>query len=743
MVSPLSLPLYSLLSPSSPPQANLDDKLKSNPNLLFDMLGASEKIALLSRQNEALLHANRMMDQEHDELRERYQNLLVEMNDLKTALPAVAIPPVAILSPPSCSSIPPPPEMVPSPSQPLVEPPSTTVFADLTLPSDTALESHISRYEQQLLYVAKLGEKDLSQTLERYQTESQRHNAYNEESESRLHQLSSDYESLLNQTKTLEKQINPTVATPTTRHTLERALSMPSLFTSSSQETAPQSRTLGSFGRLAAAASRLSIGGTGAGHGISSSHDQTTPSEAPPLEATISSTESSGGDETADPRNSVDLLQKALDDLNHSLSDKANEITAQQLTTTAAREAAQRSDQILASCRRELNKLRQIILFLSKQDTTQQEAVDPLEMVTSPSSTLPTPELVPDADALWAMKNLNQKNAALTEELRSVKQRFSAVIGRMEGFSLSKFTMNVLGGEQHHPVEKEPTAPLSSPAAAVVGSVTSNDEQQSGGGQEESGTERNMIVDDEYLRESDKTPLEEAPIELLFPSPSSSAVSCAPSVAPPADPMMKMFTSPSLTDTAFTDEAEGKESETVELKEKWKPSFVCAVSQWSRKTRREVVFILRVRHVGIDIRDWSVIRSLPDFKTLRGKIKPFIPGTLSVRLTVPHPHHSGSIDGLFPVEGMTLFSVSDDVSEERKEALNSYFVALCSGNHISLGYNLALPPFCLMMTPPSSTSDPASEVIEEFLGVDEYVNMDRIYARDAGLIITSRDVTLL
>ena len=50
---------------------NLDDKLKSNPNLLFDMLGASDKIALLSRQNEALMQSNQLLESENADLREK------------------------------------------------------------------------------------------------------------------------------------------------------------------------------------------------------------------------------------------------------------------------------------------------------------------------------------------------------------------------------------------------------------------------------------------------------------------------------------------------------------------------------------------------------------------------------------------------------------------------------------------------------------------------------------------------
>lgn len=54
--------------------SNIDDKLKSNPNLFFDMLGASDKIALLSRQNEALMQSNLLLDKENAELRAKNAN---------------------------------------------------------------------------------------------------------------------------------------------------------------------------------------------------------------------------------------------------------------------------------------------------------------------------------------------------------------------------------------------------------------------------------------------------------------------------------------------------------------------------------------------------------------------------------------------------------------------------------------------------------------------------------------------
>lgn len=56
--------------------------------------------------------------------------------------------------------------------------------------------------------------------------------------------------------------------------------------------------------------------------------------------------------------------------------------------------------------------------------------------------------LVPEVDAQWKVKDLMQKNAALTDELQKVKSRFSSVLGTMDNFSLSNFRMNQVGGEE-------------------------------------------------------------------------------------------------------------------------------------------------------------------------------------------------------------------------------------------------------------------------------------------------------
>ena len=111
------------------------------------------------------------------------------------------------------------------------------------------------------------------------------------------------------------------------------------------------------------------------------------------------------------------------------------------------------------------------------------------------------------------------------------------------------------------------------------------------------------IEDDSFqLLKQEYSPFNETPVELLFPSP---------------------------FEEGSTDQIHIPEKKVFIIeKERWKPPFVCAVSQWSRKNRREIIFILRIRHVGIDIRDWSIMKTFADFKALRSKLKPFITGII-------------------------------------------------------------------------------------------------------------------
>ena len=73
--------------------------------------------------------------------------------------------------------------------------------------------------------------------------------------------------------------------------------------------------------------------------------------------------------------------------------------------------------------------------------------------------------LVPEVDAQWKVKELLQKNAALTDELQKVKSRFSSVLGTMDNFSLSNFRVNQVGGNDS-PSKLKPLEDGESPGGA-------------------------------------------------------------------------------------------------------------------------------------------------------------------------------------------------------------------------------------------------------------------------------------
>jgi hypothetical protein len=691
------------------------------------MLGASEKIALLSRQNEALLHVNKMLDQENTELRERCHQLENEMADLKTSLP------IAVPSSPSPSSAPSalsssqateegkanPPPLLGDPNAGRASAPAAT--AVMLTASPQAGESggggsssggetinEISRCQQQILFLAKHGEKDLSHGLGRCQAEYEQHQAHLQQEESLLRDLSSEYELLQSKSTSASSS-----APSSTRQTLERALSIPS-----------------SLGRLA---SRLSIVATSATTtaALAASSQQETPPSQPPAEESSepltlpasAPADALGPEDTPEPLEAsssgsgIESLQKKLEDLRQ-------EISLQEAVCVEKRRQLHDLKKVQEVYSKETNSLRQIILFLDHRSTAtatakansstseaQQERGQESHEEGEGDSL--APPLVPNSETLWAMKNLNLKNAALTEELRSVKQRFSSVIGRMEGFSLSKFTMNVLGGDSHSSSNGNPDQLPQGPQGEGEEAREAPDGEREPMSEGQTGLSTSTVVETAATstpaaiqRAVCGDPFDDAPVELLFPSPSSPPATAPAAATVPLEDMT----------SAMASEAPEESSTACDLTEKWTPAFVCAVSQWSRKSRREVVFILRVRNVGTDIRDWSVVKSFPECKALRMKLKPFISSTPSSSLPpLSFPSSSSSsapaaaIDNLFPADAMTLFSISDDVAEERKEALNSYLVALCSGSHISLGSS---PPL-------SSAHSPQGPGLRSHRGVPE------------------------
>lgn len=172
----------------------------------------------------------------------------------------------------------------------------------------------------------------------------------------------------------------------------------------------------------------------------------------------------------------------------------------------------------------ELSGLRQIILYMTK-------LTGGIAPTNDDNGDL---DLVTDVDTQWAVKDLNRQNAALTDELRRVKMRFTSVLGKMEAFSMSKFR-----------------------------SATSTVIEDNAGTDDVSNTASEL---------------------------SSSTLS----VVSPAG-----------------------------ASRPWQSDVSGVVKDWSRQSRRDVSFIVSVRVVGDDVRDWTLLKSFADFKAFRAKLKPF------------------------------------------------------------------------------------------------------------------------
>jgi hypothetical protein len=62
-------------------------------------------------------------------------------------------------------------------------------------------------------------------------------------------------------------------------------------------------------------------------------------------------------------------------------------------------------------------------------------------------------------------------------------------------------------------------------------------------------------------------------------------------------------------------------SKQKEPEKPWSPSFIGSVTTYTRSGRRDIVFAVNVRSVEEGVDEWTVMRSLNDFKAFRAKIK--------------------------------------------------------------------------------------------------------------------------
>lgn len=67
-------------------QANIGERLRKNPNLLSDLMGAMDRIAELEKQNEVLMKSNRMLKVENKDLRKNVSRLSNELDQTQALL---------------------------------------------------------------------------------------------------------------------------------------------------------------------------------------------------------------------------------------------------------------------------------------------------------------------------------------------------------------------------------------------------------------------------------------------------------------------------------------------------------------------------------------------------------------------------------------------------------------------------------------------------------------------------------
>ncbi|CAE7539038.1 unnamed protein product, partial [Symbiodinium microadriaticum] len=325
---------------------------------------------------------------------------------------------------------------------------------------------------------------------------------------------------------------------------------------------------------------------------------------------------------------------------------------------------------------RRVAKIRQIVLFLSSSST---------------SSATDSPQLVKHADALWEVQELNQKNAALADELSRVKQRFTSVLGRMDGFSLGNFRLQMAGSntegcegsnttekvasvkldeiprvsaageesgnkeQQDHTPSKAtrspstasqhtPSTPAPPPITPASGSSNPSTAKSSGGlrGHMERGA---SFSPSSLLNSFTSTVTASLSMSTHGASPSatpssgsgphlshSSSVKLPTppprkhrgilgSIGGPSTDIDKPSAAPSSSDAPAQSTRSASDVVTTPSSP-WCPSFIGTVSSYTRSGRREIVFGVAVRSAAeLVVSEWTVMRSLTEFKNLRAKLK--------------------------------------------------------------------------------------------------------------------------
>jgi hypothetical protein len=474
-------------------QSNLDDKLKSNPNLLFDMLGASEKIALLGRQNEALLHSTQMLEEENAELRDELMKCRADLQAVKAA---VGNGPMRRGSGTGgLTSLSNTPSRSRTMSKDVTSSNMAEHFVVATAVPATATASALSTNDG----ISSAIPVDISKRLAADPNDGD----LEIEDESEISTSSPTDDTYLHRTHILisAREGEDRLCLLMKQREKERNV------VGEKVETAQE--------------------------GIDKVQEQLQQLLAEKNKAQRA--QLSAGKDGGDGNSGGSQMEVIL----NKIRKQHEELLAHKQTMNCVQLELAAFDTNSAAVATELSGLRQIILYMTKllADGSKSHATaTATATVTGDDETereggsggVGGLTLVPDVDAQWAMKDLNQQNAALADELRRVKMRFTSVLGKMEAFSMSKFR-SAPTSEEHSTDDVD---------AVAVGGNSSGSVAQS----------RAKV---------------------------------------------------------------------------WQSDVSGAVKDWSRQGRRDVSFIVTVRIVGADIRDWTLLKSFADFKTFRAKLKPF------------------------------------------------------------------------------------------------------------------------
>jgi cell division septum initiation protein DivIVA len=392
------------------------------------MLGASEKIALLSRQNEALVVSNRILENENNDLRKQVQSFNIEIAELKLWVMSGSTFAKAENHISSSKQT----EVVTSAGQPECVP-----SLNVSNGSDyrgkilffsreglKELEKSMSKLKgdmDELMAESKMLHRETSFLNDEIQNLTEKKSAAIREIESVNNELSYEQSQLVLSGKadTSEPQQDTTAQLAYLKQQLQTAKKRKNT-TQQLITTLLADRSMYTEEDIQGAQSMLAE--------INSKIDElerqcqfisTSPVKPKPQSPVKS-------DRLQNTISKAHTLDTKVSQWTDEINELSSKYSANKQKEDVCNEKLRHMENELSRTVKAIDCMKQIVLYTSQQ-TMDGSSIN---------------NLIPNSDAQWTLKDLSQKNAALTEELSKVRARFSSVLGVMDSFSLSNFKIN-------------------------------------------------------------------------------------------------------------------------------------------------------------------------------------------------------------------------------------------------------------------------------------------------------------